>query len=776
MTNIPPGSGVGQPIAPAALGLRGAVGSCTRERIGACPHHRGVRRSIAGWLLVLLVGLIGGQQIAHAGPAGRLALIVGNADYGGLLWDVPTAQEDARLIQTTLKEFNFDSSLLLNGSHAQLESAVEQLARRVADLAPGTSPTVLVYFSGRAAPAEGDQDSQLLPAGSKLRWPVGDEGFIVPEGTRAGWIVDRLTRAGAARVLLLLDASRPLPQRLTRRGSAKTGIAALPVFASARAETPAPDIFIGASAQPGQEGVDNVFGRHSYFSRAIAGALAIPGLSFSDAFLVARERVKADTGGRQIPASSGNGGFVLRSVSDWNQLSHGAIQAVLKSRSLLDLEVDLQRGDGYAAHFLGLAHWDGAGGAKKDLALAEKYFRNGAELRIGASASNLGYLYASGERGPPDYVEAARWYGIGVELGSAVAMSNLGYLYQKGQGVPKDALQAERLYKQAAELGSPRGYLNLGWLYFSDEHGLKNLQQARALHERALSAGFLQVAVSLSQGLRQGEFGKPDSAEADRILQQAADQGCATCWTEIGNLLSDGPGDSPEMAARSTQAYRKGSEGGDPVAMVALARRYLSGKGVPRDSHFAYVWFQKAHEAGNPEGTGGLGRLLVEEKDVEKDPERAAALLKQVLALEADPAKRYSVYVPQYWSYGIALAKLHETGVIPGASAEEAKRLRARYGPETGMKRFTVPIDCGTRRVPFHIFLVDWERDEPPTEEQAEWLQSQRGCTMPTDVRDSFLKLYKIARENKVKFTDLAVYAMGAGKEKSAGEGKVQAP
>jgi TPR repeat protein len=775
MSNIPARSRVGRPFPFAALGLRGSNGGCTSERIGACPHQRGVRRSIAGWLLVLLVGLIGGQQIAHAGSAGRLALIVGNADYGGLLWDVPTAQEDARLIQTTLKEFNFDPSLLLNSSRAQLETAVEQLARRVGDLAPGISPTVLVYFSGRAAPSERDQDTLLIPAGSKLRWPVGDESLDLPEGTRASWIVDRLTRAGAARVLLLMDASRPLPLRLTRRGSAKTGIAALPAFPSARADAPAADIFIGASAQPGQEGVDNVFGRHSYFSRAIAGALAIPGLSFSDAFLVARERVKADTGGRQIPISSGSGGFVLWSVSDWNQLSHGGIQAVLKTRSLLDLEVDLQRGDGYAAHFLGLAHWDGVGGAKKDLALAEKYFRKGAELRIGSSANALGYLYASGERGPPDYVEAIKWYGIGVELGAAIAMSNLGFLYQKGQGVPKDALQAERLYKLAAAQGSPRGYWNLGWLYSSDEHGLKNLPQARALHERALSAGFFQVAVSLSQGLRQGSYGKPDPTEADRILQQAADQGCATCWTEIGAVLSR-KDDSPYTVTRSAQAYRKGAEGGDPVAMVDLARRYLSGKGVPKDSHFAYVWFQKAHEAGNPEGTGGLGRLLVEEKDVEKDPERAAALLKQVLALEADPAKRYSVYVPNYWSYGNALAKLHDSGAIQGASADEAKRLRARYGPETGMKRFTVPIDCGNHRVPFHVYLVDWERDEPPTEEQAEWLQSQRGCTMPTDVRDSFLKLYKIARENKVKFTDLAVYAMGAGKEKSAGEGKVQAP
>ncbi|BDI05993.1 DUF2610 domain-containing protein [Sphaerotilus microaerophilus] len=770
MSNIPARSRVGRPFPFAALGLRGSNGGCTSERIGACPPHRGVHRCLAGWLLVLLVWLIGGQQIAHAGPAGRLALIVGNSDYGGLLWDVPTAQEDARLIQTTLKEFNFDSTLLLNGSRAQLETAVEQLARRVGDLAPGTFPTVLVYFSGRAAPSEGEQESMLLPAGSKLRWPAAEEGVTLPEGTRAGWIVDRLTRAGAARVLLLLDASRPLPLRLRRQGSAKTGIAALPAFASARADTPAADIFIGASAQPGQEGVDNVFGRHSYFSRAIAGALAIPGLSFSDAFLVARERVKADTGGRQIPASTGNGGFVLRSVSDWNQLSHGAIQAVLRTRSLLDLEVDLQRGDGYAAHFLGLAHWDGVGGAKKDLALAEKYFRKGAELRIGSSANALGYLYASGERGPPDYVEAIKWYGIGVELGAAIAMSNLGFLYQKGQGVPKDALQAERLYKLAAAQGSPRGYWNLGWLYYSDEHGLKNLPQARALHERALSGGYLQVAVSLSQGIREGFLGKPDPTEADRILQQAADQGCATCWTEIGNLLSR-KDDSPESVNRSAQAYRKGAEAGDSVAMVALGRRYISGLGVAKDNHHAFLWFQKADVAGNIEGTGSLG-LLLAGGEIEKDPERAAELLRKALALELDPKRRFSTDVINYWKYGAALAKLHEAGAISGASPAEAKRLYARYGNGTGWKRFTIPIDCGgDKKVSHYIYLVDWERDEPPTEEQAEWLKSERGCTIPADVIDSFRKLYVIAKENKVKYTDLAVYALGKTEPINAASG-----
>ncbi|MEA5471937.1 DUF2610 domain-containing protein [Spirulina sp. 06S082] len=76
------------------------------------------------------------------------------------------------------------------------------------------------------------------------------------------------------------------------------------------------------------------------------------------------------------------------------------------------------------------------------------------------------------------------------------------------------------------------------------------------------------------------------------------------------------------------------------------------------------------------------------------------------------------------------------------------------------MKRFTIPCDFGGQKAPFHAYIGNPVPGSHPLKYQAAWLKEERGGTIPSDVMDSFQKLYKIAQENNVSFEDLCVYAL----------------
>ena len=102
------------------------------------------------------------------------------------------------------------------------------------------------------------------------------------------------------------------------------------------------------------------------------------------------------------------------------------------------------------------------------------------------------------------------------------------------------------------------------------------------------------------------------------------------------------------------------------------------------------------------------------------------------------------------------------------ATADQINSMAKVVLKEYGMKRFTIPTDFGGIKYPFHVYITDVPWPTDPLADQARWVSEMRGGTIPEDVRESFRKLHKIAHENNVPFTDLAVYALGnANKEES---------
>lgn len=79
-----------------------------------------------------------------------------------------------------------------------------------------------------------------------------------------------------------------------------------------------------------------------------------------------------------------------------------------------------------------------------------------------------------------------------------------------------------------------------------------------------------------------------------------------------------------------------------------------------------------------------------------------------------------------------------------------------------GMKRYSIPVQCGSVKQSFHIYITDRAKDYPykGIEDQAIWLSEARGCEISDLIVSSFTKLQKIAWDNNVSFENLCAYAL----------------
>jgi Domain of unknown function (DUF2610) len=88
-------------------------------------------------------------------------------------------------------------------------------------------------------------------------------------------------------------------------------------------------------------------------------------------------------------------------------------------------------------------------------------------------------------------------------------------------------------------------------------------------------------------------------------------------------------------------------------------------------------------------------------------------------------------------------------------------------GEQDGWKeeRFTVPCDFGGVKSPFYAYIIDGPNGYKTLEDQIRWLKEYRGGIFPTDVQESFKRLFDIASKNNVSYADLCIYAIN-GKDK----------
>jgi|GEM_PF-1191883 len=205
----------------------------------------------------------------------RIALLVGNSDYGAAPLDLNSPPHDLVAMREAMGHTDFDDVVVVeNADRAALIEALQEARRK------SEGGTVLFYFSGHAISVDGT--NWLLPVGTELKH-VDD----VPLAAVSVPQVLRLLRNAHLRVLVL-DACRTNPFGLGAKAFGTGGL-------SRDSLRDYRGTFISYAASNGSIAYDGKPGEASPFTRALVRNLTTPGLDLPNLFMNVRGDLAAAT-------------------------------------------------------------------------------------------------------------------------------------------------------------------------------------------------------------------------------------------------------------------------------------------------------------------------------------------------------------------------------------------------------------------------------------------------------------------------------------------------
>jgi uncharacterized protein len=736
----------------------------------------------------------------------RFALVVGIDDYPGSPLQLPV--RDAELVKKKLESVGFEVTLVVNPTLGKLMEARDEFVRKINSSGEGV--TALFFFAGHAVQFNGHNylipaESRLLPEPGQAAEMPSPDAFIDRAIDAQLGLLNYLGGSKASQVIFVLDACRTNPFDPDHRAGARpAGLAAMD------ARPGGADTFILFAASPGQAASDGESGAsNSPFTRAFAEAISQPGSSLAAVYGQVNEKVKEITNGNQQPYQEGvlfNFHFIeplaapaiasgqtrlIDTGFEWRQYDivtdgYALLRQTLTEKSIEDIEKAAEGGDAEAQYLLGIAYNAGEG-------VAADPERTGYWLRRSATRGFSRAQFAYGQRlywgwggGEINKAEGFDWWLVAAENGNASAMLEIGKAYLYGrEGAPgKDLAKAEEYFNQALSLGATEAETDLGRLYTAkaeeaqktgDAEALQranetrlayfqqgaqkgssgsmswlarmyrygdyvelDLQKAIEWYTKSVSAGDIDAALELAKLYRDesaAEFGEAQYEEAAKYFRIAIDLGSTIAGFELADLIRNGKIEvTPDTKREAIQLYEQAAADGSLRAAARLSDIYFKGDLAAKD-------LKKAEE---------YGLMALElEKTTAPDSEDAWPMYVQAA----------------YYN----LLKLYKEENVQPPNPQLVQTLEDRVGPlDGGMKQFTVPIICGTVQSPFQVYIWDWKLDEPPTTAQFAWVEQANGCEVPDDVVESFQKLYDIARENNVSYSELTVYALSEANNNNA--------
>jgi len=239
-----------------------------------------IRRAILTYLLVCLSSFAVVVNLAAA-DGGRVALVIGNADYKGERLANPL--NDAASIANTLRRLGFRVEMLTNASRRQMSEAINQFGNKLKSNEVG-----FFYFSGHGAQVSGE--NYLFPIDAQ----VDNERDIKYATVHIGEVLDAMADAKNSVNIVIIDACRNNPFARSWRSGTR-GLA--PIHA-------AKGMIIAYSTAPGNLASDGPAGGNSPFMKHLMSQMLIPGLPVEQVFKKVRRDVQSETGGKQMPWES----------------------------------------------------------------------------------------------------------------------------------------------------------------------------------------------------------------------------------------------------------------------------------------------------------------------------------------------------------------------------------------------------------------------------------------------------------------------------------------
>ena len=253
----------------------------------------------------------------------RLALVIGNGGYtSGALKNPPG---DARLMKQTLEGLGFEVMLLVDASQDEMKRAINEFGDRL-DSLDERGGVALFYYAGHGLQVDGH--NYLVPTSARIK---GKRDIDV-ETIDIDRVLAKMDQAKSRLNVVILDACRNNPflsdKRAINPGLAQPGSARGTVIAYATGPN--------SVADDGE-------GTNSVYTRALADAMAEPGLELNEVFQTVRERVLASTDRRQTPweSSSKVGQFFFKPGSIPTGRLSSSMGAAAPGRVGVSLEVEL---------------------------------------------------------------------------------------------------------------------------------------------------------------------------------------------------------------------------------------------------------------------------------------------------------------------------------------------------------------------------------------------------------------------------------------------------
>ena len=217
--------------------------------------------------------------------APRIALIIGNSDYGAAFGNLANPVNDADAMAAALTALGFKVELLKDVDQKNMKRAIARFGANLRQA--GRSATGLFFYAGHGLQTGGI--NYLVPVNAAIE----AEADVDLESVAADTVLRQMEEAGTATNIVILDACRNMP--LAR--SLRSGTRGL-----ARMEAPNGS-FVAYSTAPGSVAVDGT-GRNSPFVAALVTAIQQKGQPIETIFRTVRRSVLQATGGRQTPWDS----------------------------------------------------------------------------------------------------------------------------------------------------------------------------------------------------------------------------------------------------------------------------------------------------------------------------------------------------------------------------------------------------------------------------------------------------------------------------------------
>ena len=257
--------------------------------------------------------------------------------------------------------------------------------------------------------------------------------------------------------------------------------------------------------------------------------------------------------------------------------------------------------------------------------------RSAAEAGNPEAAFDYGYELTFPETGTPDYDTGRYWLTQAADADLAYANYVLGQIYLDGIGTEADPDRARAFFELAWQAEDAAAGYALAELLLYDYEGEE--AEAFALLDALADDPEFGALARLTQADALF-FGSEDAAELSRAVELAStalalDPGLINAHYLLGIAAMEGLGQEtdPETAL---DHWRQGSEGGDTLAMLALADALLDGVAGEADPVEARAWYGVAAAFGEEDALDSLETL-----DASLPPETLAQARSRTEALLA---------------------------------------------------------------------------------------------------------------------------------------------